>query len=76
MFENGIFEGVNRKSRYAFWFNFKVLLLNLLQWIQHFKIFFTVLKHLLIQSGTSLKENTNTGEYDKNRLLKMIIDFS
>jgi fructose/tagatose bisphosphate aldolase len=33
---------------------------------------FNQIKHLVIQSGTSLKENTNTGEYDKDRLLKMI----
>ena len=33
---------------------------------------FKKIKHLVIQSGTSLKENTNTGDYDKNRLLKMV----
>jgi hypothetical protein len=33
---------------------------------------FTQIKYLVIQSGTSLKENTNTGEYDKDRLLSMI----
>ena len=33
---------------------------------------FSKVKHLVIQSGTSLKENTNTGEYDKQRLKSMI----
>lgn len=33
---------------------------------------FAQIKYLVIQSGTSLKENTNTGEYDKGRLLSMI----
>lgn len=33
---------------------------------------FTQIKYLVIQSGTSLRENTNTGEYDKGRLLSMI----
>ena len=33
---------------------------------------FKQVKYLVIQSGTSLKENTNTGEYNKNRLLDMI----
>jgi fructose/tagatose bisphosphate aldolase len=33
---------------------------------------FNQIKHLVIQSGTSLKENINTGEYDKDRLLKMV----
>jgi hypothetical protein len=33
---------------------------------------FNQIKYLVIQSGTSLKGNTNTGEYDKNRLLSMI----
>ena len=30
------------------------------------------IKYLVIQSGTSLKGNTNTGEYDRDRLLDMI----
>lgn len=33
---------------------------------------FNQIEYLVIQSGTSLKGNTNTGEYDKNRLLSMI----
>lgn len=33
---------------------------------------FNQIKYLVIQSGTSLKETTNTGEYDKGRLLSMI----
>lgn len=33
---------------------------------------FNQIKYVVIQSGTSLKENTNTGEYDKNRLISMI----
>ena len=33
---------------------------------------FSRIKYLVIQSGTSLKGNLNTGCYDKNRLLKMI----
>jgi len=33
---------------------------------------FNQIKYLVIQSGTSLKENTNTGEYDKDRLLDMV----
>ena len=33
---------------------------------------FTQIKYLVIQSGTSLKGNLNTGEYDKDRLLDMI----
>ena len=33
---------------------------------------FTQIKYLVIQSGTSLKGNLNTGEYDKDRLLSMI----
>lgn len=33
---------------------------------------FKQIKYLVIQSGTSLKETTNTGEYDKGRLLSMI----
>ena len=33
---------------------------------------FTQIKYLVIQSGTSLKGNSNTGEYDKDRLLDMI----
>jgi len=33
---------------------------------------FKQIKYLVIQSGTSLKENTNTGEYDKGRLLSMV----
>ncbi len=36
------------------------------------KKIFTQIKYLVIQSGTSLKGNLNTGEYDKNRLLSMI----
>ena len=36
------------------------------------KRIFTQIKYLVIQSGTSLKGNLNTGEYDKNRLLSMI----
>ncbi len=30
------------------------------------------IKYVVIQSGTSLKENTNTGKYDKKRLISMI----
>ena len=33
---------------------------------------FQQIKYLVIQSGTSLKGNINTGEYDKSRLLNMI----
>ena len=33
---------------------------------------FSQIKYLVIQSGTSLKGNLNTGEYDKDRLLAMI----
>ena len=33
---------------------------------------FKQIKYLVIQSGTSLKETTNTGEYDKDRLLSMV----
>jgi D-tagatose-1,6-bisphosphate aldolase subunit GatZ/KbaZ len=33
---------------------------------------FNQIKYLVIQSGTSLKGNTNTGDYDKNRLLDMV----
>ncbi len=33
---------------------------------------FNQIKYVVIQSGTSLKENTNTGEYDKDRLISMI----
>jgi len=33
---------------------------------------FNQIKYLVIQSGTSLQGNSNTGEYDKNRLLSMI----
>jgi len=33
---------------------------------------FNQIKYLVIQSGTSLKANTNTGEYDKDRLLGMV----
>ena len=33
---------------------------------------FKQIKYLVIQSGTSLKETTNTGEYDKGRLLSMV----
>ena len=33
---------------------------------------FNQIKYAVIQSGTSLKENTNTGEYDKNKLISMI----
>jgi D-tagatose-1,6-bisphosphate aldolase subunit GatZ/KbaZ len=33
---------------------------------------FNQIKYLVIQSGTSLKGNLNTGHYDKDRLLKMI----
>ena len=33
---------------------------------------FNQIKYAVIQSGTSLKENTNTGEYDKDRLTSMI----
>ncbi len=33
---------------------------------------FAQIKYLVIQSGTSLKGNTNTGDYDKGRLLSMI----
>ena len=33
---------------------------------------FNQIKYLVIQSGTSLKANTNTGEYDKNRLFDMV----
>ena len=33
---------------------------------------FSQIKYLVIQSGTSLQENTNTGEYNKDRLLSMV----
>jgi len=33
---------------------------------------FNQIKYAVIQSGTSLKETTNTGEYDKDRLTSMI----
>ena len=33
---------------------------------------FNQIKYLVIQSGTSLKGNLNTGEYDKDRLLNMV----
>jgi fructose/tagatose bisphosphate aldolase len=33
---------------------------------------FNQIKYLVIQSGTSLKGNINTGEYDKDRLMSMI----
>ena len=33
---------------------------------------FNKIKYLVIQSGTSLEENKNTGEYDKQRLKSMI----
>ena len=33
---------------------------------------FNQIKYLVIQSGTSLQENTNTGEYNKDRLLSMV----
>ena len=33
---------------------------------------FNQIKYAVIQSGTSLKETTNTGEYDKDRLVSMI----
>ena len=33
---------------------------------------FNQIKYLVIQSGTSLKGNLNTGEYDKDRLLSMV----
>jgi len=33
---------------------------------------FNQIKYLVIQSGTSLKGNINTGDYDKDRLLNMI----
>jgi hypothetical protein len=33
---------------------------------------FNKIKYLVIQSGTSLKGNTQTGQYDKNRLVEMI----
>ena len=33
---------------------------------------FNQIKYAVIQSGTSLKENINTGEYDKDRLTSMI----
>lgn len=33
---------------------------------------FNNIKYLVIQSGTSLKANTNTGEYSKDRLQKML----
>jgi len=35
------------------------------------KPLFSQIKYLVIQSGTALKENVNTGEYDKNKLLAM-----
>tara|TARA_R110001592_G_scaffold314659_1_gene590360 strand:+ start:5595 stop:6536 length:942 start_codon:yes stop_codon:yes gene_type:complete len=36
------------------------------------KNIFNQIKYLVIQSGTSLKGNSNTGEYDKDRLLSMV----
>jgi len=33
---------------------------------------FKRIKYLVVQSGTALEENHNTGEYDKDRLLKMV----
>jgi hypothetical protein len=33
---------------------------------------FSKIKYLVIQSGTSLKGNTQTGQYDKDRLIKMV----
>lgn len=33
---------------------------------------FSKIKYLVIQSGTSLKGNTQTGQYDKDRLVKMV----
>ena len=33
---------------------------------------FNQIKYLVIQSGTSLQENTNTGKYNKDRLLSMV----
>ena len=33
---------------------------------------YSQIKYIVIQSGTSLKGNSNTGEYDKDRLLAMI----
>lgn len=33
---------------------------------------FNQIKYLVIQSGTSLKNNQNTGNYDRTRLLNMI----
>jgi hypothetical protein len=33
---------------------------------------FSKIKYLVIQSGTSLKGNTQTGQYDKNRLVEMV----
>ena len=33
---------------------------------------FNQIKYAVIQSGTSLKETTNTGEYDKDRLVSMV----
>tara|TARA_R110002074_G_scaffold238231_1_gene410160 strand:- start:2393 stop:3361 length:969 start_codon:yes stop_codon:yes gene_type:complete len=33
---------------------------------------FNKIKYLVIQTGTSLKGNNNTGEYDKDRLLRMV----
>jgi hypothetical protein len=36
------------------------------------KILFSKIKYLVIQSGTSLKGNTQTGQYDKNRLVEMV----
>jgi len=33
---------------------------------------FNKIKYLVIQSGTSLKGNTQTGQYDKNRLIEMV----
>lgn len=33
---------------------------------------FNQIRYLVIQSGTSLKENTNTGEYDQTKLLQMV----
>ena len=36
------------------------------------EIVFNQIKYLVIQSGTSLKGNLNTGEYDRDRLLDMV----
>lgn len=47
------------------------MLLNDLHTTLEEKIFAQI-KYLVIQSGTSLKGNLNTGEYNKNRLLNMV----